>query len=234
MSEELRVALVAEGPTDRAVIEAAIAAILAGRPFVLRQIQPEQSAAFGSIGPGWIGVFRWCTQAAARTNGNVQSDLLFRQYHLLVIHLDADVADMNYQDGGIVDQPAADLPCSLPCPPARDTTDALRLVVLRWLNSAIAPPSIVLCTPSKSTEAWVVAALFPGDPAVASGNLECIAAVANILQAKPIGQRLIRGGRGILERYQQRQEAITANWPGVRQICTEAERFSVEFTAAVP
>ena len=45
MSEVLRVAVVAEGPTDRIVLEAAIAHLLGDRPFVLRQLQPEESVA---------------------------------------------------------------------------------------------------------------------------------------------------------------------------------------------
>ena len=49
MAESLRIALVAEGPTDRIVIEAALKAILGERTFVLTQLQPEGSIAFGSI-----------------------------------------------------------------------------------------------------------------------------------------------------------------------------------------
>lgn len=37
---ELRIALIAEGPTDAVIIEAALKAIL-GRPFILQTIQPE-------------------------------------------------------------------------------------------------------------------------------------------------------------------------------------------------
>ena len=41
MSEPLRIALVAEGPTDQPLIAAALNAILPSQPFVLTQLQPE-------------------------------------------------------------------------------------------------------------------------------------------------------------------------------------------------
>ena len=66
MSEPLRIALVAEGLTDGVVIEAALQAILCGRPFILKQIFPEGSDTFGEMGAGWVGVYRWCRQSARR------------------------------------------------------------------------------------------------------------------------------------------------------------------------
>lgn len=41
MSDPLRIALVAEGPTDAVVIEAALRSMLGGRPFVLKQVFPR-------------------------------------------------------------------------------------------------------------------------------------------------------------------------------------------------
>jgi len=176
MSEPLRVALVAEGPTDRTVIQAALRAALPARPFVLQQLQPEGSLAFGPLGAGWTGVYRWCRQAAKRGAGRLGSDfLLFQNYDLLILHLDADVAGMEYGHGSIV--PAAGdgpLPCERPCPPVRDTTDLLRAVLLSWCGEMAVPPRTVICMPSKSTEAWVVAALFPDDRAVRIA-IECLA-----------------------------------------------------------
>ena len=65
MSDRLRIALVAEGSTDRVVIEAALRFILGSRPFVLNQLQPVGSVAFGPMGAGWSGVYRWCQQAVS-------------------------------------------------------------------------------------------------------------------------------------------------------------------------
>src|SRR5205085_10570829 len=94
MSDPLRIALVAEGPTDGVVIEAALRSMLSERPFVLTQIFPEGSISFGQLGTGWAGVYRWCHQSAKRGNGRLQGDaLVFQNYDLLILHLDADVAE---------------------------------------------------------------------------------------------------------------------------------------------
>lgn len=58
MSDPLRIALVAEGPTDAVVIEAALRSMLGGRSFVLKQVFPEDSSAFGPMGTGWVGVYQ--------------------------------------------------------------------------------------------------------------------------------------------------------------------------------
>jgi hypothetical protein len=90
---------------------------------------------------------------------------LFRQHDLLVIHVDADVAGMKYSDNSIEDT-ANDLPCVQSCPPPSATVDALRKVVLRWMGEQGIPVNCVICTPSKSMEAWVVYALWPMNPVI--------------------------------------------------------------------
>ncbi|MCX5685301.1 MAG: hypothetical protein NT049_16715, partial [Planctomycetota bacterium] len=141
MSDPVRIALVAEGPTDRVVIQAALRAILSDRRFVLTQLQPEGTLAFGTMGGGWTGVYRWCKQAAARGGGRLGSDeLLFQNYDLLILHVDADVAGMRYADDSITPKPGdGALPCELPCPPAADTTNALRTVLLSWCGEVAVP-----------------------------------------------------------------------------------------------
>ena len=76
MSDPLRIALVAEGPTDGVVIEAALRSMLNTRPFVVNQIFPEGSTSFGELGTGWVGIYRWCRQSAKRGNGQLQTDAL--------------------------------------------------------------------------------------------------------------------------------------------------------------
>lgn len=99
MSEPLRIALIAEGITDYDVIGATVASMLHGRSFNLKLLQPEESVAFtgsghaGEFGGGWKGVYRWCRQAAARSEGHLRDDPLFLTYDLLLIHLDADVGN---------------------------------------------------------------------------------------------------------------------------------------------
>src|SRR6266545_3925071 len=75
-------------------------------------------------------------------------------------------------------------PCVQPCPPPSASTNPLRQVLLRWLSESDMPPRTVLCTPSKSMEAWVVAALFPHDAAVNRG-IECWPNPENMLAQQP-------------------------------------------------
>ena len=67
---ELRIALVAEGPTDYEVIQAALKAILP-KPFVMVQLQP--AATQGIMGTGWCGVLKWCQSAHQRHSGSLKS-----------------------------------------------------------------------------------------------------------------------------------------------------------------
>jgi hypothetical protein len=227
MSEPLRVAFVVEGPTDRVVLEAAISQILDGRPYIPIQLQPEQSAAFGQLGTGWGGVFRWCQQAAARGGGSLSGDPVFQFQDVLIVHLDADVADGTYSDANIQNG-FGDLPCSQPCPPARATTDRLRRVLLGWCGSVDTPHRTVLCVPSKSTEAWVLAALFPNNREVRSGYLECVQDPGLRLRQQPIGRRI----RKAVAEYREYSEALSEAWTRVTGICAEAQRFDAEFRVA--
>lgn len=224
MSDEVRVALVAEGPTDRVFIEAAVENMLGNQPFVLRQIHPEQSEAFGQIGTGWVGVYRWCKQAAKRAGGRLRDDPLFREYHLLVIHLDADVGDKNYGDGGITSEPP-NLPCAVACPPPSGTTNPLRSILLGWAGETATPSHVVLCTPSKATEAWVIAAIFPGDASMR--NIECYADPESRLAVQPLPQRIRKKTRD----YESKRAAFRDAWPRLTRTLSEAERFAAEFRA---
>jgi hypothetical protein len=233
MSERLWIALVGEGPTDKIVIEAAIANLLGARPFVLKQLQPEESKAFGKTGAGWPGVYKWCHQAATNFGGQLRNHILFERFRLLVLHLDADVASEHYSDAGI-DDLVNDLPCAQPCPPPEQTTNALRVILLRWAGERDTPPRTVLCTPSKSSETWVLCALYPTNRAVASENVECNESIEGVLQGMPAATRLISGGRKHVDRYMDRAPEITSAWPAVRARCNEAQRFSTDFTSSVP
>jgi len=235
MSDPLRVVLVAEGPTDKVVIAAAIRNLLGGKPFILRQLQPEESVAFlvPAHGAGWGGVYRWCQKAFVRSSGAIQTDPLFLTYNLLILHLDAEVAHEEYANAGI-NHAVNNLPCSLPCPPASATTNQLRVVLLSWIGQVAVPVKTVLCTPSTNTEAWVLCALYPDDQIVQTGDLECLKQPQNRLQAKRLKGRLVTGGKKRLEIYKSRADEISTAWPRVRDACTEAERFSTDLENALP
>jgi hypothetical protein len=87
---DLRVALIAEGPTDAIIIEAALKKLLP-RAFVLTQIQPEVTRP--KLGTGWGGVLRWCIEFASRGHSRLEDDPTLPGFDLVIIHLDADVAE---------------------------------------------------------------------------------------------------------------------------------------------
>ncbi len=229
LSKPLKVALVVEGPTDAIVIKAAIRNMLAGRDVVFQTLQPEGSDAFdgigGSTGLGWAGVFRWCRQTADEGGGRVAGSYLFRQHDLLVVQLDADVAEMTYESGRIRHYERNDLPCVEPCPPPSATTDKLRLVMLNWMGHDAEFPRCVLCTPSKSVEAWVVTALFPSSPVAKRADWECRSNPASQLATQPMSSRI----RKCVEDYGPRSGDLEKAWPRVREKHSEAKRFSERF-----
>ena len=233
MSDPLRIALVAEGPTDGVLIEAALRSMLQDYPFILKQIFPEGSVGFGDVGSGWVGVYRWCHQSATRGSGRLQDDaLVFQNYDLLLLHLDADVAGGRYDQGSIIPQ-ASDgaLPCEHGCPPPSDTTNALRAVLLSWCGEAAAPDQTVICMPSKSTEAWIIAALFPHDQAMAQG-IECYPTPERRLGQQLKAQRIRKRKRDYEDRAKEFEEA----WPTLTSAdgLGEAHRFQFEFLEALP
>jgi hypothetical protein len=181
MSKTLRIALVAEGVTDYVVIRSAVESMLGEQSFDLKLLQPEGSVAFegqgraGSLGGGWRGVYRWCLDAAERSGGRISDDPLFINTDLLVLHLDADVAEedpANYPYHPIPELEGK-LPCAKPCPPPAATTDRLRALLLEWIGESSIPANTVFCTPSKCAEAWVMAICFPQDNEMNRRGWEC-------------------------------------------------------------
>ena len=142
----------------------------------------------------------------------------------LIIHVDADVADEDEID------------CRTDCPPAGDTVDALRDVLLQWAGEEAVPDGVVLCIPSKSTEAWVLAALHPKSKFVGPA-LECKDEPAALLVNRP--EKLVRRRRGD-SGYQKNRKAyedaaprIAEAWPFVCETCSQAARFATEMAASV-
>ena len=122
---------------------------------------------------GWGGVYRWARQSATEGGGSVSGSSVLSNHDLLIVQVDADVAGTTYASAGIRHPAFQDLPCERDCPPADLTTNALRAVVLRWLGLRRNLAQLILCTPSKNTEAWVIAAVWPDNPVMLRGNWEC-------------------------------------------------------------
>jgi hypothetical protein len=237
MSNTLRIALVAEGVTDYEVLKAAVESMLNGESFDIKLLQPEGSVAFtgaanaGPFGGGWKGVYKWCLQAAERGGGSLRGDPLFVSYDIVVLHLDADVAveDPASDPVGAIAELAGMLPCERPCPPPNDTTDRLRQVLLSWIGETQTPPRTILCTPSKCTEAWVVAIFFPHDGQMIKRGWECHPDPASRLGQQPKAHRFAKKRAD----YQKRSKGIQDGWPRIANKLTEAQRFQNDFTAVI-
>jgi hypothetical protein len=230
---ELRIALVAEGPTDYELIKAALQAILQ-RPFFLTLLQPESS--LPALGGGWGGVLKWCDAAGKRRAGPLDTDPTLALFDLLIIHLDADVALKQYLDYGpelaaeAVSKAWPALPCNQPCPPAANTCAALQTVLLGWLGQAKPGGKTVLCLPAQSTGAWLVAALLPATHALCQG-LECNPAAEAGLAQLPIALRVKR--KSAIE-YRRHAASVDTNWAAVKALCGQAGIFEQAIVAALP
>ncbi|MCC8987938.1 MAG: hypothetical protein LM523_09565 [Candidatus Contendobacter sp.] len=216
-----RIALVAEGPTDFIVIEAALRAIL-NRTFILSQLQPEPTRP--EMGGGWGGVFKWCQQFRLRGATSIEADPTLANFDSVIMHLDADVADKSYADCGNTAVQAAiglqALPCSRPCPPPSDTVKALEAVLLSWLNIPAIGPKSLFCIPSKATDAWLASAVLPQGHTLLAG-LECNPNLETGLAQLPKAQRI----RKSIPQYRSVTGSVVSQWQRVKTHCTQAAVF---------
>lgn len=218
-----RIALVAEGPLDRIVIEAALRAILPA-PFVLTVLQPE--ATRPQMGTGWGGVLKWCHASSARHHGSLDLDPTLAGFDMLIIHLDADVADKQYADCGQEVASMAQpngwqvLPCSLPCPPAAQTCAQLNHAVASWLHEALPGQKTVICIPAQSTGTWLAAAVLASGHHLLA-NAECNPDLERQLAALPLKQRI----RKSQSDFRLRAKEVTDQWQKVTMLCSQARGF---------
>jgi len=223
---DLRIALVAEGPTDSVVIEAALKSVLA-KPFTMVRLQPEATP--GITGTGWSGVLKWCQAAHQRHqlhHGSLDTDPTLVGFDLIIIHLDVDVASMQYGDcGGSLAAIAQDsnwgsLPCKQPCPPVSDTVDLLGEVIKSWLGQVTPGDRTLFCLPAQSSGTWLAAAVLDSShPLLAKG--ECDLTLESRLEQLPKDRRIKKTPRD----YRSHAPHITQKWLQVKQICTQAEVF---------
>lgn len=228
---DLRIALVAEGPTDYVLIEAALKAVLGPKTFVLNQLQPE--ATNPSFGNGWGGVLKWCVATAQRSVGSLDDDPLLKDFDLLILHLDTDVAHQGYANcGPSVVAMAAEwpgLPCSQPCPPVTPTSTALQFVLEGWLKPAVLGTKTVVCIPAQSMGAWLAAATLPSTHALLS-NVECNPALEDSLGYLPKQLKVKKSVPG----YRAKADAIRQDWNQVKALCSQAAQFESAVQAALP
>lgn len=233
MSDELRIALIAEGPTDYAIIHAALQAVLPDRfTFVMTLLQPEDTQP--RVGTGWPGVLKWCHAAQQRHSGPLQDDPTLFGFDLCIIHLDVDVAKENYAKCGLAveawakDNPWKSLPCDQPCPPVSDTVEALADVLQSWLGTLDLGDRTLICLPAQSSGTWLAAAVLPAIDALLI-NAECNLTVESRLATLPKKQRIKKTKR----EYQAQAPHITEKWHQVKAICTQATIFERDVLASL-
>jgi len=210
----IRVGIVAEGTSDWLALEELMKAVHPDVEFV--HLRPDMTLVSRSP-HGWKGVKAWCQQEGVRLEALLTGVAGF-PIHLLVIHVDCSMAH--------------NIDALHPCPPARATADALREVLVRdWLNRPHLPGFVVLATPSRTTDAWIVAALDP--PYSGDEPLEC----DDRAERELVQRRLLRLRDGEVKKpeakYRPLAEAMAQALDRVCEICTEAERFRQDFAAAV-
>lgn len=210
----IRVGIVAEGRSEWLVLEATMRSLC--RDIEFDRIRPDYAPLSGSPA-GWRGVKAWCEENGERLELFL-TGVPSRPIHLLLIHADCSMADK--------------VGAARNCPPAVDTADALRVVILQqWLGLETQPPYLLIVNPSMSTDCWVVAAL--GLKRARPCDIECDPQVEEVLVRE---KHLRRKGGEIKKpegRYQPLADAVATNLNSVRTQCTQAERFCAEFLAVV-
>lgn len=220
---ELRIALVAEGPTDYEIIHAALRAVLP-QTFVMTLLQPE--ATRPAAGSGWGGVLKWCLAANQRHAGALDTDPTLAGFDLLILHLDVDVAHGHYDHCGpeiaamARDQHWQPLPCRQPCPPVADTCARLERVLNSWLGRATPGDKTLFCLPAQSSGTWLAAAVLPPGHDLLAGA-ECDVSLEARLAQLPKNLRIKKS----VTAYRQQAPQITAQWAAVKQACTQAAGF---------
>lgn len=218
---DLRIALVAEGSTDRIIIEAALAAVLGARSFILTQLQPE--ATLPELGTGWGGVMKWCHASGRRHTGSLDDDPSLQQFDLLILQLDVDVAGFRYEDYGSEVGELAQagnwppLPCAAPCPPPTSSIQQLRRVMAGWLGRVQAGRKTVICMPAQSSGTWLAAAVLSEGHKLLNG-IECNTGVESGLAILPKTQRIRKNKR----EYFAAAGEITSRWGMVKARCSQA------------
>ena len=231
---DLNIGVVVEGKTDTIVLEAALKSIL-DKPFILNQLQPEESDAFahgghGITGGGWGGVYKWCRQIATTGYTSFIANPLFNKFDALIIHLDADVTESNYSDYGITDPPTHNLPTNDNS--VKQRAYSLHMILLSWLEHAKKDKKAIFCIASWCTETWVAVAIYGRVDSTLLNNVEENKNIYQYMYQKPASQRLLRIKNGkekkLSSKYTEISSDITNNWAFVKQYCSSAAVFSLE------
>ncbi|MBU0516091.1 MAG: hypothetical protein KJ621_15115, partial [Proteobacteria bacterium] len=145
---------------------------------------------------------RWCQADAADLEAYM--NLIWPRLDLLVIHVDADIAD--------------DLDLRLRCRSAARFAGAVRGRVRSWCRPPI-PKNVVFAVPCLRTETWIHAALARRPLA----NIECNPGVDEALADMGLQSRGRHRKR--TDKYRRASRRVAANFDRVARRCGEARRF---------
>lgn len=206
----MRIGLVLEGPYDQPVFEALIRTVWPEAEF--QRLTPDIGGLTGWT--GWQGVRAWCKEHGPRLKAFMKG-IRGRELDLLVIHADCS---MSQNEGA-----------RRACPPARDTANALQLVIqTSWLAGCDCLDLVRIATPAQTTEAWLVAALDPPYSAFKEGaELECVNAGQELVRRKLVKSKdgkLLKRGDG----YMGLIGVMVSKLAHCRRTCSELDRFLVE------
>ncbi|MDP8237972.1 MAG: hypothetical protein P9X24_02695 [Candidatus Hatepunaea meridiana] len=193
----MRIGIVAEGNTDFPVIMKIINSLMADAQ--CKRLSPPPLKGVG----GWTSVRAWCR----RNRKTLKAKLSLRKIDILILQIDADVA--------------GELKIAEPCPPASDTTEKLRkLIIEDWLGIDTIPPYVILCIPSLRIEAWIVEALIPGIK-----NIECSNRIEEIMIYYNAITERVRRNKKSTRKYKELAKITAKKLDIISAVCTEADHF---------
>lgn len=225
MSKNIRIGLVAEGPTDHIVIESALSGIFGNTAhFTCSLIQPDttpscelggesDASLIDFVNPGWSGVYKWCRGVASKG-----SDDIFRlaalNFDVLIIHLDADVSRSTYEAARVTPVEAAPLPCAGEGEKAESITNKMEKYIKIWLEPVVIGNSTVFCIPSDNTETWAYIWKNP--------NKVLTTPTRHVEDRKDLVGRI----KKTQKEYKIIAPYIKNNWQVIEEACPRAKLFS--------
>lgn len=175
---ELRIGVVAEGPTDQIVLRHLLTAYCKGvhpdiTP-VFKDLHPNRDGTSSSSPEGgWTTVYGWCldNKPAERKIRYLTRDLFAggldeKQCDLILVHMDSDISEE-----------VGDKSTAIPVPDATSTPeqrgDFIRKTLLEWLwpEGSIPDGRHIAAPAVEAVETWLVAALSEDERPEASKNI---------------------------------------------------------------
>jgi hypothetical protein len=176
-------------------------------------------AALQHLGSGWTGVERWCKNFCAAPETILT---VGRPIDILIIHVDCSIAWHFH--------------IPMDCPPAQPTALQLReRIWVEWLAGAPVQIPILLVTPSRASDAWMLVALAPdywprGVPAV---DIECDDDIDAELRRRHFARMRGERTKKYAERYPEAVSRLAARIPVLRTRCPEAAIFLETLASSV-